>query len=219
MREEILVNVTPREVRAALLENGVLQEVLIERASRRGLISNIYKGRVSRVLPGMQAAFIDIGIERTAFLHASDIAHNPHNGDGGDEVETNIRDLVQEGDELLVQVLKDPLRRGRYMLELRGHLLDEQSGSHQDPEFLMQQMELRESLEEIRDQDDPMAALDALSRRVRDQYKALESALSAVLDEGGETDQAVTLVLRMQYFTRLQDELQALEADLEDELY
>jgi len=109
VREEILVNVTPREVRAALLENGVLQEVLIERASRRGLISNIYKGRVSRVLPGMQAAFIDIGIERTAFLHASDIAHNPHNGDGGDEVETNIRDLVQEGDELLVQVLKDPL--------------------------------------------------------------------------------------------------------------
>ena len=109
MREEILVNVTPREVRAALLENGVLQEVLIERASRRGLISNIYKGRVSRVLPGMQAAFIDIGIERTAFLHASDIARNPHNADAGEVVETNIRDLVQEGDELLVQVLKDPL--------------------------------------------------------------------------------------------------------------
>lgn len=109
MREEILVNVTPREVRAALLENGVLQEVLIERASRRGLVSNIYKGRVSRVLPGMQAAFIDIGIERTAFLHASDIARNPHDTEASDEIETNIRDLVQEGDELLVQVLKDPL--------------------------------------------------------------------------------------------------------------
>ena len=73
LKEEILVNVTPREVRAALLENGVLQEVYIERAARRGLISNIYKGKVSRVLPGMQAAFIDIGLERTAFLHASDI--------------------------------------------------------------------------------------------------------------------------------------------------
>ncbi len=109
MREELLVNVTPREVRAALLENGVLQEVYIERASRRGLVSNIYKGRVSRVLPGMQAAFIDIGIERTAFLHASDIARNPHDADADDEIETNIRDLVQEGDELLVQVLKDPL--------------------------------------------------------------------------------------------------------------
>ena len=73
-KEEILINVTSSEVRAALLENGVLQEVYIERVARRGLISNIYKGRVSRVLPGMQAAFIDIGLERTAFLHASDIA-------------------------------------------------------------------------------------------------------------------------------------------------
>ena len=60
-KEDILINVTPREVRAALLENGMLQEVYIERDTRRGLISNIYKGRVSRVLPGMQAAFIDIG--------------------------------------------------------------------------------------------------------------------------------------------------------------
>ena len=73
-KEEILINVTPREVRAALLENGILQEVTIERAARRGLISNIYKGKVSRVLPGMQAAFVDVGLERTAFLHVSDIA-------------------------------------------------------------------------------------------------------------------------------------------------
>ena len=74
LKEEILINVTPSEVRAAVLENGVLQEVYVERAARRGLISNIYKGRAMRVLPGMQAAFIDIGLERTAFLHASDIA-------------------------------------------------------------------------------------------------------------------------------------------------
>ncbi len=109
MREEILVNVTPREVRTALLENGVLQEVQIERATRRGLISNIYKGRVSRVLPGMQAAFVDIGIERTAFLHASDIAQNPHDETASGDIEINIRDLVEENAELLVQVLKDPL--------------------------------------------------------------------------------------------------------------
>ena len=64
-KEEILINVTPSEVRAALLENGVLQEVHVERSARRGVISNIYKGRVSRVLPGMQAAFIDIGLQRT----------------------------------------------------------------------------------------------------------------------------------------------------------
>ena len=73
MGEEVLINVTPREVRAAVVENGVLQELLVERASRRGLAGNIYKGRVSRALPGMQAAFIDMGLERTGFLHASDI--------------------------------------------------------------------------------------------------------------------------------------------------
>jgi len=106
-KEEILINVTPSEVRAALLENGVLQEVYIERAARRGLISNIYKGRVLRVLPGMQAAFIDIGLERTAFLHVSDIA-KPGLAENGDDV-PNIRDLVREGDEIMVQVVKDPL--------------------------------------------------------------------------------------------------------------
>jgi ribonuclease G len=73
MSIEILVNVAPRETRAALLENGSLQEVFIERASRRGLVSNLYKGRVMRVLPGMQAAFLEIGLARTAFLHVADI--------------------------------------------------------------------------------------------------------------------------------------------------
>src|SRR5512134_3141970 len=114
-REGILINATPSEVRAALVESGVLQEVQIERASRVGLISNIYKGRVSRVLPGMQAAFVDIGLERTAFLHASDIVH-PAVGENGnadvpvDEGRTaDIQSLVSEGGEILVQVLKDPL--------------------------------------------------------------------------------------------------------------
>ena len=107
LKEEILINVTPSEVRAALLETGVLQEVHIERAARRGLISNIYKGRVLRVLPGMQAAFVDIGLERTAFLHASDIAG--HKNGNGDVDVPGIRELVREGDEIMVQVVKDPL--------------------------------------------------------------------------------------------------------------
>jgi ribonuclease G len=107
-KEEILINVTPSEVRAALLENGVLQEVHIERAARRGVISNIYKGRVSRVLPGMQAAFIDIGLQRTAFLHVSDIVRPP-NGDDVEQELPRIRDLVKEGEDVLVQVVKDPL--------------------------------------------------------------------------------------------------------------
>ncbi len=109
-KEEILVNVTPSEVRAALLENGVLQEVFIERPARRGLTSNIYKGRVIRVLPGMQAAFVDIGLERTAFLHASDIARH-RNGENGEASVPlpDIRELVHDGGEVLVQVVKDPL--------------------------------------------------------------------------------------------------------------
>ena len=110
MSAEILVNAGIHEARAALVENGVLQEVFLERASRRGLISNIYKGRVSRVLPGMQAAFIEIGLERTAFLHASNI-FDPQHAAAGIEAPhpENIRSLVAEGNEILVQVVKDPL--------------------------------------------------------------------------------------------------------------
>jgi ribonuclease G len=114
MSIEILVNVAPRETRAAVLDNGTLQEVFIERASRRGLVSNLYKGRVSRVLPGMQAAFLEIGLARTAFLHVADIlAPPPDPGNDAQEetrpAEADIRTLVREGDELLVQVVKDPL--------------------------------------------------------------------------------------------------------------
>ena len=110
MSTEILFNASIHEARAAVIENGVLYEVYLERISRRGLISNIYKGRVSRVLPGMQAAFIEIGLERTAFLHASDIFDPRHEGTGIEAPRTeNIRTLVAEGNEILVQVVKDPL--------------------------------------------------------------------------------------------------------------
>src|SRR5687767_13515210 len=109
MTTEVLINITARETRAALVEEGVLQEVFVERASRLGIAGNIYKGKVSRVLPGMQAAFVELGLERTAFLHASDIARNPHAEPVADEVEPDIREIVREGQELLVQVLKEPL--------------------------------------------------------------------------------------------------------------
>jgi ribonuclease G len=104
MTEEILINVTPPETRVAVVENGVVQEIIIERAARRGLVGNIYKGRVCRVLPGMQAAFVDIGLERAAFLHASDIVLPEHSIRSDD-----ITELLREGQELLVQVVKDPL--------------------------------------------------------------------------------------------------------------
>lgn len=114
MSVEILVNVAPRESRVALLDEGTLQEVFIERVGRRGLVGNLYKGRVMRVLPGMQAAFLEIGLARTAFLHVADILSPPP--DAGNDAsepeqsaEADIRTLVHEGDELLVQVVKDPL--------------------------------------------------------------------------------------------------------------
>ena len=109
MSEEILINVTPQETRVAYVENGALQEVHIERERKRGLVGNIYKGKVVRVLPGMQAAFLDVGLERTAFLHVSDIAQpNGKNGDGGEPSEL-IMELLREGQELMVQVVKDPM--------------------------------------------------------------------------------------------------------------
>ena len=103
MSEEILINITPMEARVALVENGVLQEVHIERTLRRGIVGNIYKGKVVRVLPGMQAAFVDIGLERAAFIHASDISERE-----GAAVEP-IGALVHEGKALVVQVTKDPI--------------------------------------------------------------------------------------------------------------
>ncbi len=105
MSEEILINVTPRETRVAMVENGMLQEVFIERVSCLGLVGNIYKGKIQRVLPGMQAAFVDIGLERTAFLHASDIVAE----NGAEKNGDNIMQLVHQGQEILVQVVKDPL--------------------------------------------------------------------------------------------------------------
>ncbi|HCP02782.1 MAG TPA: ribonuclease G [Pseudomonas sp.] len=103
MSEEILINITPMETRVALVENGVLQEVHIERTQRRGIVGNIYKGKVVRVLPGMQAAFVDIGLERAAFIHASEISDRE-----GQAVEP-ISALVHEGKALVVQVTKDPI--------------------------------------------------------------------------------------------------------------
>ena len=110
MSEEILINVTPRETRVALVENGVLQEIFIERAGRRGLVGNIYRGKVCRVLPGMQAAFVDIGLERAAFLHASDVEARVGEGGEGDATgSSDISQLLREGQSLSVQVIKDPL--------------------------------------------------------------------------------------------------------------
>ena len=110
MSSEILINVTPTETRAVVVDNGVLQDVFIERNECLGIVGNIYKGKVCRVLPGMQAAFVEIGLARAAFLHASDISIPQ--GQTGDLKKTEvppITSLLREGQEVLVQVIKDPL--------------------------------------------------------------------------------------------------------------
>jgi ribonuclease G len=119
MSTEILVNIAQNETRVALVEGGALQEVFIQRASRHGLVGNIYKGIVKRVLPGMQAAFVEIGLDRTAFLHAADMQRSPQGAEPGEVIEPAVESveaetppidrLLSEGQEVLVQVLKDPL--------------------------------------------------------------------------------------------------------------
>nr|WP_297459259.1 ribonuclease G [uncultured Halomonas sp.] len=105
MSGEVLINLTPMETRVAVVENGVLQEAFIERSRRRGIVGNIYKGRVARVLPGMQAAFIDVGLERAAFIHAHEVM--PPNTPSDEQV--SISHLLHEGQPLVVQVTKDPI--------------------------------------------------------------------------------------------------------------
>jgi len=108
---EILINFTPMETRVALVDNGVLQEVYIERSSRLGLVGNIYKGKVVRVLPGMQAAFVDIGLDKAGFIHADDVYHRPEPDDSGSAKSppSDIRQLLREGQQVVVQVIKDPI--------------------------------------------------------------------------------------------------------------
>ena len=123
---EILINITPNETRAAVISNAIVQEVLIEREEKRGLVGNIYKGVVIRVLPGLEAAFVDIGLDRAAFLHVSDIQtscseYAPEECDSCEDGEAgraptkrnpeaiDITKLLHQGQELVVQVIRDPL--------------------------------------------------------------------------------------------------------------
>ena len=123
MSNEILVNITPQETRVAILEQGVTQELHIERTSGRGIVGNIYNGRVSRVLPGMQSAFVDIGLDRAAFLHVADIRTSSQEGDTTKPIEK----LLYEGNSILVQVIKDAIgtkgARLSTQISLAGRLL------------------------------------------------------------------------------------------------
>jgi ribonuclease G len=147
--EEILINVTPQETRVAITAAGVVQELLIERSASRGLVGNIYAGRVARVLPGMQSAFVDIGLERAAFLHVADIWERKN---------TPIEQTLAEGQPLLVQVVKDPIgskgARLSTQVSIAGRLLvylpqDPHIGISQKIEDENGRAALRERLKEL----------------------------------------------------------------------
>ena len=116
MKKEIIADVTQHDARVALLEDGELAEIQVELKGNERLVGNIYKGRVQNVLPGMQAAFVDIGLDKNAFLYVGDILADKGDFDFNDEhdvVDTelkqvNIRDIVKRGQEIIVQVLKQP---------------------------------------------------------------------------------------------------------------
>src|SRR6266567_8215658 len=148
MKQEIYINSTPQESRIAIMEDGQLAEFLIERKADMGVAGNIYKGKVARVLPGMQAAFVEIGMEKAGFLHASDFSSEPEDvqiiSSSGDDVEFEeaprppssrrlpLEKQISRGEEILVQVAKDPLGTkgaritshvslpGRYMVFMPG---------------------------------------------------------------------------------------------------
>lgn len=108
MGQEILINVTPQETRVAILEQGIVQELHIERSSSLGIVGNIYRGTVCRVLPGMQSAFVEIGLQRAAFLHVADIMEC-HIEDGDIKIEKPIQEVLHEGQSIIVQVIKEPI--------------------------------------------------------------------------------------------------------------
>jgi len=154
LTEEILINVTPQETRVAVVQHGVVQEVQVERASARGLVGNIYMGRVVRVLPGMQSAFVDIGGGRAAFLHVADIWGHRQDGEPGKPIEK----LLAEGRNLLVQVVKDPIgtkgARLSTQVSMAGRLLvylpqESRIGISQRIEDEEERLHLREKLQQL----------------------------------------------------------------------
>ena len=147
--DDILINVTPQETRVALTATGVVQELLIERAASRGLVGNIYMGRVARVLPGMQSAFVEVGLARAAFLHVADIREHK---------DKPIEKTLAEGQPLLVQVTKDPIgskgARLSTQVSIAGRLLvylpqDPHIGISQKIEDENGRAALRERLKEL----------------------------------------------------------------------
>jgi ribonuclease G len=160
MSIEFLINFTPQETRVALVEQGIVQELHVERTANRGIVGNIYLGKVVRVLPGMQSAFVDIGLDRTAFLHVADIFSERSNGEAGRPIER----ILTEGQNLTVQVLKDPIgtkgARLSTQISIAGRLLvylpqEHHIGISQRIESESDRESLRDRLTRLVPQDEP----------------------------------------------------------------
>lgn len=154
MSDEILINVTPQETRVAVMQLGAVQDLHIERTGNRGIVSNVYLGKVKRILPGMQSAFIDIGLDRSAFLHVADIRENSNGGDAAKPIEK----ILFEGQSLLVQVIKEPIgskgARLSTQISIAGRLLvylpqETHIGVSQRIESEEQRDALRDKLQEV----------------------------------------------------------------------
>ena len=172
MQQEILINWSPQETRVAVVEHGAVQELHLERTLERGLVGNIYLGKVARVLPGMQSAFIDIGLERAAFLHVADLWQKPLEGEAMPANRTGaplkpIEKQVFEGQTLMVQVIKDPIgtkgARLSTQISIAGRMLV----------FLPQ--------------DDHIGVSQKIPAGLRDELRTRVQALAAAGVEGGKT--------------------------------
>ncbi len=199
MSEELLINITPQETRVAVVENGVLQEVHIERSHGKGIVGNVYRGNVVRVLPGMQAAFVDIGLERTGFLHAGDIANETENGaesgtesNSGSADKTPIASLVREGQSVVVQVVKDPIGS-------KGARLTTQIAIPSRNLVYLPATEHIGVSQRIQNNDDR----DRLKQAVADARKSLEISGGFIVRTAGESAEIADLIQDMQFLRRI----------------
>jgi ribonuclease G len=156
--EDILINCTPQETRVAVMQSGVVQELHVERALARGIVGNVYAGKVARVLPGMQSAFVEIGLERAAFLHVADIWEQRRATPSSAAPAKPIEKILSEGQSLLVQVIKDPIgtkgARLSTQISIAGRLLvylpqDPHIGISQRIEDETERQLLRDRLQQV----------------------------------------------------------------------
>ena len=197
MNEQILINVTPFETRVAIVEQGTVQEIQLERSNQRGNVGNIYLGKVTRVLPGMQSAFIDIGLERAAFIHIADLRENRESRQH-ENVQVQIEKILFEGQTLLVQVTKDAVgtkgARVSNQISIAGRVLvylphDPHIGTSQKIETDEERETLKQRVKELMDPEEKggyiirTQASWASDEEIKNDQKYLSLRWQKIIDE------------------------------------